>query len=236
MKPSIAMALKGSMKKAPARVTARKPGNSTPLANRKRLTESPRATRTESIRRAPVPPASKGEGGGDACHLRPVDKIGHTGCSAADSRPKDRKYRSFETRFACMKPILRLICGVFGVSPGGLIRKLQCGRSGGAPQIRLFALRADALARPGAFERISAHQTLTWLYLVNLVRLRLLVVFFGLAHGRLPNAAMQHTNLLTPVNQKMTVLRHFSCHRRDDIPLSVLPALARVRKFRTRRF
>jgi hypothetical protein len=83
-------------------------------------------------------------------------------------------------------PVLSQFCsgfaGLLAVRWGGVIRKSQCGRSGGAPQIRLFALRADPFARPRAFERISTHQTPTRLYLVNLVRLRLLVVFFGLAH------------------------------------------------------
>ncbi len=125
-----------------------------------------------------ISPVSKRQGQ----QMRPVHKAHHAGCLDADSQPKGRKYRSFGTGFAGLKPILRLISGFFWRFPGGGIRKLQCGRSGGAPQIRLFALWADPFARPSAFERISTHQTPTRLYLVNFVRLRLLVVFLGFTH------------------------------------------------------
>jgi hypothetical protein len=51
--------------------------------------------------------------------MRPVHEAHYAGCPDADSQPEGRKYRSFGTGFACLKPILRLIRGIFGGLLGG---------------------------------------------------------------------------------------------------------------------
>jgi hypothetical protein len=67
-----------------------------------------------------VSPVSKRQGQ----QMRPVHKAHHAGCLDADSQPKGRKYRSFGTGFAGLKPILQVISGFFWRFPGGGNQKI----------------------------------------------------------------------------------------------------------------
>ena len=99
-----------------------------------------------------VSPVSKRQGQ----QMRPVHKAHHAGCPDADSQPKGRKYRSFGTGFAGLKPILRLISGFFWRFSGR--ESENCNAAGQAARHRFVCLHFGQTRSPGqALSKESRH-------------------------------------------------------------------------------